>query len=125
MSCSYSNPLAQIYQKQLLKIVSRKVEISEEPAKEVVNEKDDPFKDLSTNELKDTVNELRERFSEEIPAELNAAVLLDNDAELSMSGSKLSHADILANIRHESVDEEQTDALEVEDESPVCPTSLK
>ena len=47
---------------------------------------------------------------------------LDIDAELSTNGVKPSDADILADIRGEIVDDEEADdALEVEDEPPVCP----
>ena len=46
------------------------------------------------------------------------------DTELSTNGGKPSDADILAEIKSEIVDDEEADdALEVEDEPPVCPTS--
>lgn len=80
----------------------------------------DPFKDLSSNELENTINELH------VPAELNAAVLLDIDTELSTSGGKVSDSGIFAEARVQIVNiEEANDALEVEDESLVCPTSLE
>ena len=51
--------------------------------------------------------------------------MLDIDAELSTSGGKCSETDTLAEIRYEIGDEkEPDDALEVEDEPPVCPLSL-
>ena len=106
----------------------RKAGISEEVAEEAINEQDDPFKDLSTDELEpeDSINEFRERFPEEVHTEQNATILLDIDAELSTSGGKPSDADILAEIRGGIVDDEEADdALEVEDEPPVCPTSLE
>ena len=104
----------------------RKAAISEEVAEGAINEQDDPFKDLLTDELEDSINEFRERFPEEVPTELNAAILLDIDEELSTNGGKPSDADILAEIRGEIVDDEEADdVLEVEDEPPVCPTSLE
>ena len=52
-----------------------------------VNEQDDTFKDPSTKELDDTINELCKRF-----------VFLDIDKELSMWGGKHNDTDILTEI---------------------------
>ena len=57
-------------------------------AEEAINDRDDPFKDLAAEELKETINEFRERLPDEVPEELNGAVLLDIDAELSTNGDK-------------------------------------
>ena len=104
----------------------KKAGISEAAAEEALNDQDDPFKDLSADELEDTIEDLRERLPEEVPSELNAACLLDIDAELATSGGKPTDADILAELRGEPFDEGETDdALEVEDEPPICPTSLE
>ena len=62
----------------------RKAGISEEVAEEAINKQDDPFKDLSTDELEDSINEFRERFPEEVHTELNATILLDIDAEFTV-----------------------------------------
>ena len=57
---------------------------------------------------------------------LSATYFLDIDAELSTNGGKPTDADILAEVRGEPFDEGETDdTLEVDDESPICPTSLE
>ena len=52
--------------------------------------------------------------------------MLDINEESSASGGKRSDTDILAGIRGEIIDDEELDdVLEVKDELPVHPTSLK
>ena len=72
MACNYYNPPSQKNQKQLLKIVSEMLE--DEAAEEAINNKNDPFKDLSTDELEEIIKDLRERFPKQISTELNTAV---------------------------------------------------
>ena len=84
----------------------RKVEILEKSAEEAINDQDDPFKDLAAEEHVETVNEFCERLPDEVPGELNAAVLLDFDAELSTNGDKPSDAEILAEVRREAIQED-------------------
>lgn len=72
MACNYYNPPSQENQKQLLKIVSEMLE--DEAAEEAINNKNDPFKDLSTDELEEIIKDLCERFPEQISTELNTAV---------------------------------------------------
>ena len=83
----------------------RKVEILEKSA-EAINDQDDPFKDLAAEEHVETINEFCERLPDEVPEELNAAVLLDFDAELSTNGDKPSDAEILAEVRREAIQED-------------------
>ena len=63
-------------------------------AEEAINDENDPFKDLSAEELEETISEFRERLPDEVPEKLNAAASLDIDAELSTNGDKPSDAEI-------------------------------
>ena len=65
-------------------------------AKEAINDKDDPFKDLAAEELEETINEFREGLLDEVPEGVNAAVLSDINTELSTNRDKPSNAEILA-----------------------------
>ena len=84
-------------------------------AEEAINNQDDPFKDVAGEEREETINEFRERLPYEVPEELNAAVLLDIDAELSTNGDKLSDAEILAEVRGEAIQEEEEEEEEEEE----------
>ena len=70
----------------------RKVGISEKSVDEPVNNQDDSFKDLAAAKLEETISEFCERLPDEVPEELNAALLLNIDAELSKNGDKPSDA---------------------------------
>ena len=59
-------------------------------------------------------------MSDEVPEELNAAVLLD--AELSTNGDKPSDAEILAEVRGEAIQEE--DDIDVVYDEPPAPPSV-
>ena len=76
----------------------RKVEILENLAEEAINNQDDPFKGLAAEELEETINEFRERLPEEVPEQLNAAVSLVINAELSTNGDKPTDAEILVEV---------------------------
>ena len=76
-------------------------------AEEAINNQDDPFKDVAGEEPEETINEFGERLLDEVTEELNVAVLLDIDAELSTNGDKLSDAEILAEVRGEAIQEKQ------------------
>ena len=93
----------------------RKVGILKKLAEEAINNQDDPFKDVAGEEREETINEFRERLPYEVPEELNAAVLLDIDAELSTNGDKLSDAEILAEVRGEAIQEEEEEEEEEEE----------
>ena len=84
----------------------RKVGILEKFIEEGIDDQDHLFKNLATEELEETINEFRERLPDEVPEELNAAVLLDIDAELSTNGDKPSDAEILAEVQEEAIQEE-------------------
>ena len=67
---------------------------------------------------------------DEVTEELNAAVLLDIDSELSTNGDKLSDAEILAEVRAEAIQEEEKEEEEsdinlVYDESPAPPSPFE
>ena len=63
---------------------------------------------------------------EESPEELNAADILDPDAELSTNGEKPSDAEIIAEIRGEVPDDEdETDIDFVIDDPKVPPTEIE
>ena len=63
---------------------------------------------------------------DEAPEELNAAVLLNIDTELSTNGDKPSDAEILAEVRGEAVQEEETDDINVVyDELPELTSALE
>ena len=92
-------------------------------AEEVINDHDDPFKDFAAEELEETINEFCERLPDEVPEELNAA-LLDIDEERSTNGDKPSDAGILADVRGEAIQEED-DTHVVYDEPPAPPSALE
>ena len=58
---------------------------------------------------------------DEVPEELNAAVLLDIDAELSTNGDKPSYAEIRAEVRGEAIQGED-DIDDVYGEPPAPPS---
>ena len=63
---------------------------------------------------------------DEAPEELNAAVLLNIDTELSTNGDKPSDAEILAEVRGEAVQEEEIDDINVVyDELPELTSALE
>ena len=64
----------------------------EKSPKEVINDQTDLSKDAAVEELEETINEFRERLPDEVIEELNAAVLLDINAELSTNRDKPSDA---------------------------------
>ena len=66
--------------------------ILEKSPKEVINDQTDLSKDVAVEELEETINEFRERLPDEVIEELNAAVLLDINAELSTNRDKPSDA---------------------------------
>ena len=66
----------------------RKVGISEKLAEGAIDDEDDPFKELAAEELEETINQFRERLPNEVPDKLDAAVLLDINAELLKSWQK-------------------------------------
>ena len=80
-----------------------KVGISKKSAEEAINDQDDLFKHLTAEELEETINEFSERFSNEVVEELNAAVFLDMDTELSANPDKPSDAEILAEVQGEAI----------------------
>ena len=100
MRCNYYHLFGPKYQ-ATIKNCFRKIGISETLAEEAINDQDDPFKDLAAEELEETISDLREA-----PDELNAAVLLDIDVELSTNGDKPSDIEILAEIQGKVVQEE-------------------
>ena len=109
----------------------KKVGIFKKLAKEAINNQDDPFKDLAGGEREETINEFGERLPDEVTEELNAAVLLDIDSELSTNGDKLSDAEILAEVRGEAIQEEEEEEEEegdidlVYDESSAPPSAFE
>ena len=67
---------------------------------------------------------------DEVPEELNAAVLLDIDAELAKNRDKPSDAEILEEIRGEAIQEEEEEEEEgdidlVYDESSAPPSAFE
>ena len=100
-----------------------KVGIFERSAEEVINDQDDPFRDLAAEEPEETIIEFRGRLPDKVPEELNAAVLLDIDAKLSTDGDKPSDAEILAEVRGEAIQEED-DIDFVYDELPALPSAF-
>ena len=104
----------------------RKVGISEKSVDEPVNNQDDSFKDLAAAKLEETISEFCERLPDEVPEELNAALLLNIDAELSRNGDKPSDAEILTEVRGEVIEEEEEDDIDVVyDETPAPPSTFE
>ena len=64
----------------------------EKSPKVVINDQTDLSKDVALEELEETIDEFRERLPDEVIEELNAAVLLDINAELSTNRDKPSDA---------------------------------
>ena len=62
---------------------------------------------------------------DEVPEELNAAVLLDIDAELAKNRDKPSDAEILEEIWGEAIQEEEDDIHVVYDEPPAPPSAFE
>eukprot|EP00794_Sanderia_malayensis_P015050 gene15050-16603_t len=114
-----------------IKSCFKKAGISEQAAEEALEDKDDPFKDLTAEddmELEDAIDCLRAQLPEEVPLHLNAAALLEIDESLATNAGKLTDADILASIKEEaSVEEDEAteNEIEFEDDPPVCPTSIE
>ena len=77
-----------------------------------------------TEKLEETINEFRERLPDEIPEELNAAVLLDINPALSTNRDKPRDAEILAEIQGEAIQEEH-DIGVVCDEPPAPPSAFE
>ena len=77
-----------------------------------------------TEKLEETINEFRERLPDEIPEELNAAVLLDINPALSTNRDKPRDAEILAEIQGEAIQEEH-DIGVVYDDPPAPPSAFK
>ena len=68
----------------------------------------------------------RERLPDEVPEELNTAILLGVDAELSANGDKPSDAEILAEVRREVIQGEKEDDIDVVyDELPAPPLAFE
>ena len=98
-----------------------KVRNLEKSADKGINDQDDTLKDLAAEEPEETINEFCERLPDEVPEELNAAVLLDIDAELSTNGDKPSDAEILATVRVKAIQEE--DDIDAVYDEPLAPPS--
>ena len=98
-----------------------KVRNLEKSADKGINDQDDTLKDLAAEEPEETINEFCERLPDEVPEELNAAVLLDIDAELSTNGDKPSDAEILATVRGKAIQEE--DDIDAVYDEPLAPPS--
>ena len=68
----------------------------------------------------------RERLPDEVPEELNTAILLGVDAGLSANGDKPSDAEILAEVRREVIQGEKEDDIDVVyDELPAPPLAFE
>ena len=98
-----------------------KVRNLEKSADKGINDQDDTLKDLAAEEPEETINEFCERLPDEVPEELNAAVLLDIDAELPTNGDKPSDAEILATVRGKAIQEE--DDIDAVYDEPLAPPS--
>ena len=108
----------------IIKNCFTKAQISEKLAEKAINDQDDPFKDLWTEKREETINKFRERLPNEVPEELNAAVLLDINPALSTNRDKPRDAEILAEIQGEAIQEEH-DIGVVYDESPAPPSAFE
>ena len=107
----------------------RKAGISERAAEEAHGDRDNQFIDFAAEddiELDEAIEGLRTKLPEEVPLQYDAAALIDFDEEIATSGDSPTDADILAFAQGElPPDEEEKDDIEVEEEAPACPASLR
>ena len=70
----------------------------EKLAEEAINDQDDPLKNLATEELEETINELREILLDEVPEELNAQAF-----RVKVSERLIIQNSVLNNIFHSNM----------------------
>ena len=70
----------------------------EKLAEEAINDQDDPLKNLATEELEETINELREILLNEVPEELNAQAF-----RVKVSERLIIQNSVLNNIFHSNM----------------------
>ena len=103
----------------------RKLGISEKDAKKVMNDVEDPFKGLEDDDVEeDAVQTLRadlsilkERFADQIDADISLDEYVDFDIEVSTSRGKLTNAEIIAEVtetQEDNSDDEESDNVEGE-----------
>ena len=102
----------------------RKSGISEKDAEKAINEEDDPFKGLGDEDVEEdaiqTLNAdlsvFKERFADQIDADISIGDYVDFDIELTTSHGKLTTADIIAEVTGAQEEDEKEEEDEGEDE---------
>ena len=103
----------------------RKSGISEKDAEKAMNDEEDPFKGLEDDDVEeDPVQTLgadlsikKERFADQIDADISLDEYVDFDIEVSTSHGKLTNAEIIAEVtgtQEDNSDDEESDNVEGE-----------
>ena len=103
----------------------RKSGISEKDAEKAMNDKEGPFKELEDDDVEEDpvqtlgadLSILKEKFSDQIDADISFDEYVDFDIEVSTSHRKLRNAEIIAEvtrIQEDNSDDEDSDNVEGE-----------
>ena len=103
----------------------RKSGISEKAAEKLMNDEEDPFKGVGDDDVEeDAVQTLgadlsisKERFADQIDADISLDEYVDFDIEVSTSHGKLTNAEIIAEVtgtQEDNSDDEESDNVEGE-----------
>ena len=103
----------------------RKSGISEKDAEKAMNDKKDPFKGLEDHDVEEDpvqtlgaeLSILKERFTDQIGADISLEEYVDFDIEVSTSHRKLTNAEIIAEVtgtQEDNSDNEESDNVEGE-----------
>ena len=100
----------------------RKSGISEKDAEKAMNDEEDPFKGLEDDDAEEDpvqtlgadLSILKERFAVQIDGDISLDEYVDFDIEVSTSHSKLTNAEIIAEVTGTQEDDEGSDNVEGE-----------
>ena len=103
----------------------RKSGISEKDAEKAMNDEEDPFKGLEDDNVEEDpvqtlgadLSILKERFADQIDADISLDEYVDFDIEVSTSHGKLTNAEIIAEVtgtQEDNSDDEESDNVEGE-----------
>ena len=103
----------------------RKPGISEKDAEKPINDEEDPFKGLEDDDVEEDplltlgadLSILKERFADQIDADISLDEYVNFDIEVSTSHGKLTNAEIIAEVtgtQEDNSDDEESDNVEGE-----------
>ena len=98
----------------------RKSGILEKAAEKLMNDEEDPFKGLGDDDVEENAVQtlgadlsiLKERFADQIDADISLEEYVDFDIEVSTSHGKLTNAEIIAEVtgtQEDNSDDEESD----------------